>query len=94
MPEIIIDASELRSKADGETIKELEEFLKEKLGTEISFAGDEAKIESENIKKSYLKVILKKFLHKIDLKEDFRVISKRNNILMFKERKVWIPPEE
>ena len=94
MPEIIIDASELRSKADGETIKELEEFLKERLGTEVSFAGDEAKIESKNIKKSYLKVILKKFLHKIDLKEDFRVISKGNNILMFKEKKVWIPPEE
>ena len=94
MPEIIIDASELRGKADGETIKELEEFLKEKLGIEVNFAGDEAKIESENIKKSYLKVILKKFLHKIDLKEDFRVISKGNNILMFKEKKVWIPPEE
>ena len=88
MPEIIIDASELRSKANGETIKELEEFLKEKLGTEVSFTGDEAKIESENIKKSYLKVILKKFLHKIDLKEDFRIISKESNILMFKERKV------
>ena len=94
MPEIIIDASELRSKADGETIKELEEFLKEKLGIEVNFAGDEAKISSENIKKSHLKVILKKFLHKIDLKEDFRVISKGNNVFMFKERKIWITPEE
>ena len=94
MLEIIIDASELRSKADGETIKELEEFLKEKLGVEVNFAGDEAKISSEKIKKPYLKVILKKFLHKIDLKEDFRVISKGNNVFMFKERKIWIPPEE
>ena len=90
----MIDASELRSRANGETIKELEEFLKEKLGVEVNFAGDEAKISSERIKKSYLKVILKKFLHKIDLKKDFRVISKGNNVFMFKERKIWIPPEE
>jgi len=94
MPEIIIDASELRSKADGETIKELEEFLKEKLGIEVNFAGDEAKISSENIKKSHIKVILKKFLNKINLKEDFRVIAKGNNVFMSKERKIWIPPEE
>ncbi|RLI21541.1 hypothetical protein DRO54_03420 [Candidatus Bathyarchaeota archaeon] len=94
MPEIIIDVSELKSKANGETIRELEDFLREKLGIEISFAGDEARIDSENIKKSYLKVILKKFLHKVDLKENFRVLSKGNNIFMFKERKVWVPPEE
>lgn len=94
MVKIVIDASELRKKADGETIKELEEFLKEKLGKEVSFAGDEATIEDEGIKKTHLKVILKKFLHQTGLKEDFRLISMGNNTFMFKERKIYIPPEE
>ena len=94
MMKFIIDVNELRKGADGETIKELEEFLKEKLGIEVNFAGDEAVIETEKIKKSHLKVILKKFLHKIDLKEDFRIISVGNNTFLFKERRVYVPPEE
>jgi len=94
MPKFIIDANELRKGANGETIKELEGFLKEKLGIEVKFAGDEATIETEGIKKSHLKIILKKFLHKMDLKEDFRVISVGNNTFMFKERKIYVPPEE
>jgi len=94
MVEITVDASELRSKANGETIKELTEFLKEKLKMDVKPVGDEIKVVSEKLSKAYLRVILRKFLHQYELKEDFRVISKDKDTLMIKERKVRLSPEE
>jgi len=37
--------------------------------------------------KDYVKVMLKKYLHKADLREDFRVIAGKEGSLVIKERK-------
>jgi len=88
---LVIDVSELRD-IEGETVKELEDFLKEKIKAQIDVAGSEITIKPENEeevvpKKAYLRVLLRKFLHKTELKEDFRVISTEENVLMIKTRR-------
>jgi hypothetical protein len=88
---IIIDVSELR-EVEGETVKELAEFLKEKVKAKIDVGGNEVTVKSENEEevipsKPYLRVLLRKFLHKTELKEDFRVLSSGENILMIKTRR-------
>jgi len=87
---VIIDVSELRS-FDSEEIKELEEFLKEKLKAELEVADREITVKpakkGEMPSKDYLRVLLKKYLHKAELKEDFRVIAGKEDTLIIKGRK-------
>jgi len=45
--------------------------------------NDKGEIPSKN----YIKVILKKYLHKANLREDFRVIAGKEDSLIIKERK-------
>ncbi len=96
MPATKIDISELHSKYGSEA-KKLAEFLEEKLqakidasDTEISFKAKE-KGREFTVSKEHLRVLLKKFLHKQDLKEEFRVITGKEGILTVKEIKA--PPE-
>jgi len=88
---IVIDISELR-KMDSEEIGKLEKFLKEKLKADIKAADREITVKpakkDEPLKKDHLRVLLKKYLHKAELKEDFRVIAGPENTLIIKERKV------
>lgn len=87
----MIDVSELRS-AESEQIKELEKFLKDKVKAEIDVADREITLKpaekGEIPKKDYIRVLLKKFLHKAELREDFRVIAGKENTLIIKERKI------
>ncbi len=87
----MIDVSELRS-AESEQIKELEKFLKDKVKAEIDVADREITLKpaekGEMPKKDYIRVLLKKFLHKAELREDFRVIAGKENTLIIKERKI------
>jgi len=87
---VIIDVSELRS-FDSEEIKELEEFLKEKLKAELEVADREITVKpakkGEMPSKDYLRVLLKKYLHKAELKKDFRVIAGKEDTLIIKGRK-------
>jgi hypothetical protein len=81
----------LRELANGDTIKELADFLEEKLeGVEIDMTGSEVILsyaeEKKPFSRSYLRTLLRKFLHKIDLKE-FRVIAGKENAFIIKERK-------
>lgn len=79
---------ELRDKADGETVKELMSFLEDRIDVEVKAAGDMITIGEENgPSKAYLRVLIRKFLHRADLKEDFRVISSKENVFTIKERK-------
>ena len=79
---------ELRDKANGETVKELISFLEDRIDVEVKAAGDTIAIDEENTpSKAYLRVLIRKFLHQTDLKEDFRVISSKENIFTIKERK-------
>ena len=89
MSEMRVDISELKSEGS-DLIKELAEFLEEKTKAEVERAADEivVKGEGKNVSRSYLRVLLRKFLHKQELKEYFRVIGGKENTLVIKERKI------
>jgi hypothetical protein len=88
MVETRINISELKSE-DSSLIKELAEFLKEKTKAEVETTTDAIIVKSEdkNIPKKYLRVLLKKFLHKKELREYFRVIG-TEEALTVKEKKI------
>lgn len=87
---IVIKISELRDQ-DEENLEDLAEFLKIKADATVDVTSDEINLKYEEGKKahpkSYIRVLLRKFLHKAELKEEFRVISGRENIFIIKERK-------
>jgi len=91
MPEIVIEISELRGKGD-ETIKDLTKLLEDKLGGKIEATGSQIVLGYKEGEKpparTYMRVLLRKFLHKAELKEEFRVISGRENAFIIKERRV------
>jgi hypothetical protein len=89
MSEMRVDISELKSEGS-DVIKGLIEFLEEKTKAEVERATDEivVKGEGKNVSRSYLRVLLRKFLHKQELKEYFRVISGKENTWVIKERKI------
>jgi poly(3-hydroxyalkanoate) synthetase len=81
MVETRINISELKSE-DSSLIKELADFLKEKTKTEVEKTTDAIIVKSEgkNISKKYLRVLLRKFLHKNELKEYFRIIGEEETL--------------
>ena len=87
-----IDVSELHSKYGSEA-KKLAEFLEEKLQAKIDASDTEISLKAKEkgkeftVSKEHLRVLLKKFLHQQDLKEEFRVITGKEGILTLKERK-------
>ncbi len=89
MSETRIDISELKSEGS-DLIKELVEFLKEKTKVDVEKLVDEVivKDEEKTVSRSYLRVLLRKFLHKQELKDYFRVIGGKENTLIVKERKI------
>lgn len=89
MTETRINISELKSEGS-DVIEELTEFLKEKTNAEIKTTGDALTVKGEgkNLSRKYLRVLLKKFLHKKELKDAFRLIADKENALMIKEKKI------
>jgi hypothetical protein len=89
MSEMRVYISELKSEGS-DLIKELAEFLEEKTKAEVERAADEivVKGEGKSVSRSYLRVLLRKFLHKQELKEYFRVIGGKENTLIVKEKKI------
>lgn len=91
MSTVILDISELQ-KFDSDCVKELAEFLEGRLDGTVVAAKKEVKVEFEEGKetsRSFLRLLLRKFLHKANLKEDFRVISGGENSYIIKERKEY-----
>jgi len=91
MSEIMIDASELKGEGS-EVIQALATFLKEKTSADVKTEGKKLTVkgEGETVNKKYLRVLLKKFLHKRELKESFRIITdEEENTLKVKERKLY-----
>jgi len=88
MAETRINISKLKSEGS-DLIKELTEFLKEKTRAEVETATDIITVKGEetNVSKKYIRVLLRKFLHKKELKDYFRVIGDEENTLMVKEKK-------
>ncbi len=89
MTEIEVDASELKSE-ESKIIEQLADFLKDKTGAEVATESKTVKVngEGEAVTKKYLRVTIKKFLHKHGLTDSFRVISDEENALKVKERKI------
>ena len=89
MVEMIVDASELKDEGK-EVIQGLADFMKEKTGAEVTNESNKVTVKGEGaaVSKKYLRVLVKKFLHKKELKEYFRVISINEDTLQVKERKL------
>ena len=89
MSKVMVEISELRSK-NGEKVENLVKFLKEKVNAKIEVSAAEMTIDyseaGKQSSKTYLRVLLKKFLHKAELKKDFRIISGKENAYIIKKR--------
>ncbi|HUJ84308.1 MAG TPA: 60S ribosomal protein L22 [Candidatus Acidoferrales bacterium] len=85
--EMKVDASELKGD-EKDLISKLSDFLKDKTGGEVSLASEVVTIkgQGEALSKKYIRVTIKKFLHKHNLTEQFRVIGGEENLLKVKER--------
>jgi len=92
MVELKINASELKAD-EPKIVDKLVEFLKDKTAGDITSDGKEVTVKGEGaaITKKYIRVTLKKFLHKHALTETFRVIGDEE-ALKIKERR--LPEEE
>ena len=89
MVEMKVDTSDLKGD-EAQLISKLADFLKEKTGGDVA---TDAKIltvkgEGEGLSKKYVRVTLKKFLHKHELSELFRVTSPDGDTLKIKGRKL------
>lgn len=96
LSKIPIEISELRKGADGDTVKELADFIGEKLkSVDVEMTGSEIILnyeEEESPSRSYLRTLLRKFLHKAKLK-DFRVIAGKENAFIIKGKKLSVGEE-
>jgi beta-phosphoglucomutase-like phosphatase (HAD superfamily) len=88
--EMKIDASELKGE-EKDIIKALADFLKEKTGADVTTESEKVTVKGEGVavSKKYLRVLVKKFLHKHELKDYFRVIGDAEDTLQVKERKLY-----
>jgi hypothetical protein len=90
MPKITINVSELRG-IDDASVKDLAEFLGSKVEAKVEVTSGEIILNYEEGKKApskaHLRVLLRKFLHQAELKEDLRVILGKENVFIIKERK-------
>jgi hypothetical protein len=88
MTETTINISELKSEG-GNLIEELADFLKEKTKAEVETTTETVIVQSKgkNVSKKYIRTLLKKFLHKKELKEYFRIIGEKET-LKVKEKKI------
>lgn len=85
MVEMKVNASELK----GDLISKLSDFLKDKTGGDVSTEGKTVTVkgEGEALSKKYVRLTVKKFLHKQELTETFKVIGDEET-LKIKERKL------
>jgi hypothetical protein len=90
MVETKIDISDLKREGT-DVVKELATFLEGKTKTKTETGVDEITIKGEGeeaVSRTYLRVLLRKFLHKNELKDYYRVIGGKDNTLVVKEKKI------
>jgi hypothetical protein len=87
MVEMKVNASELKGE-EGKLIEKLSDFLKEKTGGDVTTDAKTVTVkgEGEALSKKYVRIIVKKFLHKHELSETFKVIGDEE-ALKIKKRK-------
>jgi hypothetical protein len=90
MADIVVDASELKDEGK-QVVQALADYVKEKTGAEVTENSNKVTVKGEGktVSKKYLKVLVKKFLHKQELKDYYRVISGDEETLKVKERKLY-----
>lgn len=95
MSETRIDVADLKSEG-ADLIKDLAETLKTKTGADVETTSNEILVKSKDkpIPRTYVRVVLRKFLHKEGLREYFRVIGGKESILKIKEIKLEEEEEE
>ncbi len=95
MSETRIDIADLKSEG-ADLIKDLAEALKTKTGADVETTLNEIVVKSKEkpVPRTYLRVLLRKFLHKEGLRDYFRVIGGKENILKVKEIKLGEEEEE
>jgi hypothetical protein len=86
MVEMKVNASDLK----GDLVSKLSDFLKDKTGGDVSTEGKTVTVkgEGEALSKKYVRIIVKKFLHKQELSETFKVMGDEET-LKIKERKIY-----
>jgi hypothetical protein len=91
MAETKIDISDLK-KEGSDIVKQLTAFLEEKTSTKVESATTEITVkpgdEKNTVSRTYLRLLLRKFLHRNELKEYYRVIGGKDNALIVKEIKI------
>jgi hypothetical protein len=87
--EVEVDASELKGD-EAKLFEKLSDYLKEKTGGEVSTNAKAITIKGQGpaLAKKYVRVTLKKFLHKHGLTEQYKVIASEES-LKIKERKFF-----
>lgn len=90
MADIVIEVSGLKDEGK-QVVQALADFVKEKTGAEVNNESNKVTVKGEGkaVSKKYLKVLVKKFLHKQELKKYYRVISGDEDTLKVKERKLY-----
>lgn len=88
MSQTKIDTSDLKSEG-GDLIKELGQLIKEKTKADVEITTDGIIVKGEGnaVPRTYVRVLLRKFLHQKDLREYFKVIGGKENTLKVKEIK-------
>ena len=84
-----IDANEIKGKNG--IVQKYAEFIKEKTNADVSSNANTIIVKGEGpaVAKKYLRILTKKFLHKYELIDTYRVIAdKEENTLQIKERKL------
>jgi len=84
-----IDISDLKNEGS-DVVKELTAFLEEKTSAKIDTGTAEITVKGEGegaISRTYLRVLLRKFLHRQELRDYYRVIGGKDNALVVKEKK-------
>lgn len=90
MSECRVDVSKLRDH-DPEKVEELKKFLEAKVGVTIDTSGNELvmKFEKEEVtlmRRKFLREALRKFLHRVNLKKEFRIISGGEKAFIIKDK--------
>ncbi len=86
MPELTIDVSDLRQAGD-DKIKDLAEFIEARMKVELAVETKTISLKDGEPSKRYLRVLIRKFLHRYRLKERYRLISGGESTMIIKRRK-------
>ena len=88
MSKVMVDVSDFKS-IRGKKLNDLKTFLEEKLEASIDEDGSRLVLsfDEEEVKRSLVRGVLRRFLHKSELKDELRVISGDDGAFVYKKVK-------